>query len=203
MERTKMIRTAEKLDAFFRVMEKVTVIAAVAMVVMAVLTAVNAVNPDAVIGEDFHLVDLGPLTVELAEEYAPDNSTVLRYAWIYVALGLAAAAVIRYAFGQIRRVLQPMKEGDPFRPEVSDHIRRLGYAALVLGVVQNLARVVETANVVRHFGLDRLASGGQIRSVTANYTFDLSFLVVFFVLLLMSYIFRYGAELQQLSNETL
>ena len=69
MERTKMIRTAERLDAFFRVMEKVTVIAAVVMVVvMAVLTAVNAVDPDAVIGEDFHLVDLGPLTVELAEE---------------------------------------------------------------------------------------------------------------------------------------
>ena len=204
MERTKMIRTAEKLDAFFRVMEKVTVIAAVVMVVvMAVLTAVNAVNPDVVIGEDFHLVDLGPLTVELAEEYAPDNSTVLSYAWIYVALGLAAAAVIRYAFSQIRRVLQPMKEGDPFRPEVSDHIRRLGYVALVLGVVQNLARTVETANAVRHFGLDRLAAGGQIRSVTANYTFDLSFLVVFFVLLLMSYIFRYGAELQQLSDETL
>ena len=36
MERTKMIRTAEKLDAFFRVMEKVTVIAAVAMVVVMV-----------------------------------------------------------------------------------------------------------------------------------------------------------------------
>ena len=35
MERTKMIRTAEKLDAFFRVMEKVTVIAAVVMVVVA------------------------------------------------------------------------------------------------------------------------------------------------------------------------
>ena len=75
--------------------------------------------------------------------------------------------------------------------------------ALVLGVVQNIAGAVETTNAVRHFGLDRLVAGGQIRSVTANYTFDLSFLVVFFVLLLMSYIFRYGAELQQLSDETL
>ena len=204
MEQTKMIKTAEKLDAFFKLMEKVTVIAAIVMVgVMVVLTAVNAMDPDAVIGEDFHLVDLGPITIELAEAYAPDNGTVLRYAWIYVALGLAAAAVIRYAFGQIRKVLQPMKEGDPFRPEVSDHIRRLGYVALVLGVVQNIAGAVETTNAVRHFGLDRLVAGGQIRSVTANYTFDLSFLVVFFVLLLMSYIFRYGAELQQLSDETL
>ena len=204
MERTKMIRTAEKLDVFFRVMEKVTVIAAVVMVVvMAVLTVVNAVNPDAVIGEDFHLVDLGPVTVELAEEYAPDNDTVLRYAWIYVVLGIAAAVVIRYGFGQIRMVLHPMKEGDPFRPEVSDHIRRIGYVTLALGVIQNAAGIVESAGAIRHFGLDKLAAGGQIRSVTVNYTVDLSFLVVFFVLLLMSYIFRYGTELQRLSDETL
>ena len=46
MERTKMIRMAEKLDAFFRAMEKVTVIAAVVMVgVMAVLTAVTLPVP--------------------------------------------------------------------------------------------------------------------------------------------------------------
>ena len=43
----------------------------------------------------------------------------------------------------------------------------------------------------------------MIRSVTVNYTFDLGFVIVFFVLLLMSYIFSYGAQLQQLSDETL
>lgn len=204
MEQMKMIKTAEKLDKFFKVMQRVTAISMVVVVcVMAVLTVVNITNPAAVIGEDFERVDLGPVTIELAEEYAPDNHTILRYAWIYVALGVVSAAVIWYAFGQARRILRPMKEGDPFRADVCEAIRRIGYVTIVLGVVQNVAGVIETHNAIRHFGLDRLVQGGQIRSVTANYTVDLSFLVAFFVLLLISYIFRYGAELQRLSDETL
>jgi len=73
----------------------------------------------------------------------------------------------------------------------------------VLGVVQNVAGAVETVNAIRNFGLDRLVTGGQIVSVTANFSVDLTFLLVFFLLLLTSYIFRYGAELQKLSDETL
>ena len=44
---------------------------------------------------------------------------------------------------------------------------------------------------------------GTIQSITANSQIDLTFLVVFFILLLVSYIFRYGEELQQQVDETL
>jgi len=204
MNHERMIEAAKRLDTFFKVMQRVAVISMVVVIcVMALLTVVSIVDPDAVIGEDFEKVDLGPVTIELAEEYAPDNRAVLTYAWIYVVLGIVSAAVIWYAFGQVRRILQPMKEGDPFRSEVCEAIRRIGYVTIALGVVQNIAGVIETYNAIRHFGLDRLVQGGQIRSVTANYTVDLSFLIVFSVFLLLSYIFHYGAELQRLSDETL
>ena len=36
-----------------------------------------------------------------------------------------------------------------------------------------------------------------------NFEFDLTFLVLWAVLTLTSYVFRYGEELQQLSDETL
>ena len=36
-----------------------------------------------------------------------------------------------------------------------------------------------------------------------GYTLDLTFVLVFLVLMLMSYIFSYGAQLQELSDETL
>ena len=44
---------------------------------------------------------------------------------------------------------------------------------------------------------------GTIQSITSNYQIDLTFLVLFFILLLVSYIFRYGEELQQQVDETL
>ena len=93
MNEMKMIKTAKGLDTFFKVLQRIIAVCMIVMVVVVgVLTVVNAINPDAVIGEDFHMVDIGPITVELAEELAPDNGAVLTYAWIAVALGLGAAA---------------------------------------------------------------------------------------------------------------
>ena len=50
---------------------------------------------------------------------------------------------------------------------------------------------------------ERLVDGKNILAVIPDYRLELGFLIVFFVFLLASYIFRYGAELQQLSDETL
>ena len=98
MNEMKMMKTAAKLDGFFKVLQRVVAIGmGVMVIVMAVLTVVNAVNPDAVIGEEFHVIDLGPVTLELAAELAPDNTAVLGYAWFAVAFGLAAAVVICWA----------------------------------------------------------------------------------------------------------
>ena len=204
MNEMKMMKTAAKLDAFFKVLQKVVAIGiGVMVIVIAVLTVVNAVNPDAVIGEDFHMIDLGPVTLELAEEQTPDNTAVLGYAWFVVAFGIAAAVVICWALGCLRKILAPMKEGRPFDASVSCNIKKIGYAVLAWGVISNVGKAVETSMALRYFNIDALSAVGEIRSVTVSYTFDISFVIVFFLLLLVSYIFRYGAELQQLSDETL
>lgn len=204
MNEMKLMKTAKRLDAFFKVMQRIIAVCMIVMVVVVgVLTVVNAVNPEAVIGEDFHMIDIGPVTVELAEELAPDNGAVLTYAWIAVALGLAAAAAVYWAFGCIRKILAPMTVGDPFHESVSTNIKKVGYAVLVWGVISNVGKMLETSAALRYFNFESLAATGEIRSVTVNYQFDLTFLLVFFLLLLVSYIFRYGTELQRLSDETL
>ena len=70
-------------------------------------------------------------------------------------------------------------------------------------MISNVGKAVETSMALHYFNIDALSAVGEIRSVTVSYTFDISFVIVFFLLLLVSYIFRYGAELQQLSDETL
>lgn len=204
MNREKMMSTAKKLDTFFKVIQRITTISMLVVIcVIAVLTVVNLINPNAVIGTGFNMVEIGPITFELAQQYSPSNRTVLTYAWIYTALGAACAVAICYALGRLRQILQCMAQGEPFRPEAADHIRKLAYAVLALGIVHNIAAFGEALVSVFLFGLDRLVDGGQILSVHVNYALDLTFLIGFFLLLLISYIFRYGAELQQLSDETL
>ena len=50
---------------------------------------------------------------------------------------------------------------------------------------------------------DESINSAFIRSITVNYTFDAGFLLIFAVLMLVSWIFEYGTELQKLSDETL
>ena len=64
MNKEKMMKTARSLDTFFKVIRRIIAVSMiVAVCVIAVLTVVSWINPNAVIGEGFEKVDLGPLTI--------------------------------------------------------------------------------------------------------------------------------------------
>ena len=204
MNTEKMIKTSKNLDTFFKILRKTIVIGmSVALLIMAVITVIYYVDPSAAVTDGFQAIDIGPLTIELNPQYAPDESTILIYSWSLMALGSFCAAIIYYAFGLVRKILQPMTQGQPFAPSVADDIKKMSIVCLALGIAQNIANILDTTHAIRAYHLADLANTEQILSITANYNIDLTFLIFFFVLLLMSHIFRYGAELQQLSDETL
>ena len=118
-------------------------------------------------------------------------------------VGALGAALICTGLGYIRKILAPMAEGRPFHPDTAVYIRKLAIVSLILGIAQNIGAFAETFSALRSFGLDSLIDAGIIQSVSVNFTLELGFIIVFFVLLLMSYLFSYGAQLQQLSDETL
>ena len=192
------------LSKIAEIVEPIIAIATlVAIIILAVLTVVNAVNPNAVIGSDFNFIDVGPITIEIGEEYIPDNGTILVYAWIEIALTAVITAAVCYSLRAIRRVLKPISEGNPFSEAISGDIRKLGFASLVIGAVYNVIGLIETVNVIKNYHLDSIVDGGYVRAITSNYEFDFTFVIVFLVLLMVSYIFSYGRELQDLSDETL
>jgi len=199
-----LMNLSKKLDVLFKVLQRISVIGmSAAILATLILSIVNFFNPDAIIGEGFCSVDIGSVTIELSENLAPDNGTILTYVWLILLAGAVSMAVVYYAFGLVRKILQPMSEGKPFDASISRNIRKISYAVLVFGIIQNIASAIEAGAAVWAFSLAHLTEGGAVRSITANYTVSLGFLAVFFVLLLVSHIFRYGAELQQLSDETL
>lgn len=198
MKKEKMIKTAKALDTVFKILKGIILIcAAIFVAILGIFTIVNFVAPHSMIVKDFSLVYMGPRISELTGEMTHDNSGFLIYAWIMVAAAIAIIFVVCYAISIIRKILAPMTQGNPFHPSVGKEIRRLAFASLIIGIIRNIMGVVETLNL--HIFLLH----GPAESNTANFLFDLSFLMIFFTLLLMSYIFQYGEELQKLSDETL
>ena len=204
----KLMKTSKKLDTFFKVSQRIIKIAMIVAVgVVAVLTVANFVYPDAVIAEGYYSIDVGSVTINLTEAYSTeDNNMVLSYVWIVMGLAAAAGVAIYYALGQVRKILQPMTEGNPFHPTVSTNIRKIAYVSIVLGVIANVVSFLQSFGAVAMIEKIKLldyVKEGTIQSITANSQIDLTFLVVFFILLLVSYFFRYGEELQQKVDETL
>ncbi len=204
MNTSKLVKISKVLDKVFKIVQTVLVSATiVSVIVLAVLTIVNAVDPDAVIGEDLHIVDAGAISIELAPDHAPDNDTILLYAWITALLAAIGVAIVFYMLRFIRNILKPMTEGNPFSPTIGNDIRKIAYLSLAMGIINNVLSLVETVSVVQILNLHPMPESSRIQSVSANFQVDLTFLAVFGILLLVSHIFRYGAELQRLSDETL
>ena len=57
--------------------------------------------------------------------------------------------------------------------------------------------------MVHAFDLPSLLISEKITHITVSPNYDPTFLIYSAILLLLSYVFRYGQELQQLSDETL
>ena len=98
----------------------------------------------------------------------------------------------------VRNILKPMKQGMPFTGVVTKNLRRLGFlvlAAAVLDVFYELWGKNMLARLVTG------PEGGGSLAVTHQVNFML--FVMAALLFLLSYVFRYGEELQKLSDETL
>ncbi len=200
----KLMKTAKKLDTFFKVLQKImqVLIIVVACIGVAAVVATVFMGAESIISER-NVVDIGFMTLTLAEGYALDYKTVLAYCGIALILVMVLCVGALFILGQIRKILRPMMEGNPFDATVSVNIRKMAYASIVMGIVVNVVYFIETLVTGQYLRLLELEKIAGIQSVTMNYTYDLSFLIVFFILLLVSYIFRYGEELQTQVDETL
>lgn len=204
MQIDRLSSSAKKLDTLFKVLRRIIIVCIIVeLCVMTVLTIANALKPGVVIGEALNEVDLGGVTFVLSEEYTPDNAAILGYSWACIVPEtlLGVSAII--ALGCIRKILAPMKENRPFHADIAAQIKKLALLSLVLGIAKNIAETVEIYAGMHAFGLNSFAGEGFIQAVSADYSWDFSYIVVFFVLMLLRRVFLHGAQLQRLEDETL
>ena len=159
------------------------------------------VNSENVNTADIIKFSTGEFSLELAT--GAEMGIDLAYGWVNCVWTVALLAILWTGFRYARKMMIPMMEGNPFDHSVSDYLKKLGLLTLLYGIVGNMGAAMITSMKMNHYQLERLVDGKNILAITPEYRLELGFLIVFFVFLLASYIFRYGAELQQLSDETL
>ena len=197
--------TAKKLDKIFEIAHIVLGALAIACVVGAALIAaayVLKLDP-AMIGTGYENFDIGFLEVTAAEGYAPDKWLVLLQAAITLLVSCRLMYEGRRGVGYIRQILLPMKEEKPFDSIVSTNLKKLAKLSITIGILYNIIILSEQIMTVFVYDLPNLLISDKIVHVDGMFQVDLAFVVYWAILLLLSYVFRYGEELQQLSDETL
>lgn len=201
----KLIKTAKILDRVFKILDVIVKIAAIFIIVgLLIITASYLFDlPPAVIGSGWESVDFGFVSIAVEEPAVPELDRLLCMAAIEFVLALVALVFAHLIIKCVCGILAPMMEGAPFHDTVSRDLRKLAKYELLLGIAWNCWEIINGLMTVRAFDLSQLLTNDMVNQVTFHYQFDLSFLLVSAAFLLLSYIFRYGEELQRLSDETL
>ena len=201
----KLTKTAATLNKIFSIMEKVLFALAIAAAVCIGLILAGwllGLNPDT-IATGYESLDVGFLELQIADTYGPDKWIILLEAAIMLALSGACCLIGRQSVRCIRSILVPITHGQPLHDAVSTNLKKLAVLSLILGAVYNCIGLSEVLISTFAYDLPGLLISEKIPHVSINFTIDISFLIVSGILLLLSYIFRYGSELQHLSDETL
>jgi len=200
-----LTNTARKLDKVLEIAHIVFGALAIACIVGVALIAVAYVlklDPG-MIGTGYENFDIGFLELTVAESYAPDKWMILLQAAITLAVSCRLMYDARRGVGYIREILDPMKEGKPFDTIVSTNLKKLARLSINLGILGNIIILSEQILTVFVYDLPGLLISDKITHVGGMFQVDLTFLIYWAILLLLSYVFRYGEELQQLSDETI
>lgn len=131
----------------------------------------------------------------------PDPGRILFATTFSLSMKLISLILFEGLLICFRRILAPMKEGAPFQNTVGPNLLKAALLSSILGVLLNFAaNLSEYLLGSAYFSPELLSKSVTLRF---HYQFDLTFLFMAAVLLLLSYVFRYGEELQRLSDETL
>lgn len=199
----KLTKTAKGLDRFFSLIQKFTVAACV-IGGLGIFLAWYMWLADHSAWKIFYTsLKFGGIEFQLDPSVVPAEHAFIIYLSIGTIAGFAQLPILYMVFGAIRGILQLFIDGTPFHEHIVYYLKKLGWLTVANGVIGIISGFVLQGNFLQQYNLGDLFLSDKITKVTTTHSIDLSFLLYAVVLFLLAEVFRYGMELQQLSDETL
>jgi len=200
MDNAKMIKTVSFLDTLVKVLGGILRVFGIIFIVFALLVAIIG---DGMFETGSFTLDLDFVKIHMTEDFLPDMGLMKVYACIGLLVGSAMCFVIFYITKLLRKIFAPMKEGRPFEKRVCTDMRKIAWAILIGGGINEVLKLIEQIFVIKALPMDRLFSADVIASREYSFQTNGSFILLFFVIMFLSYIFSYGQSLQQEADETI
>ena len=194
----------EKIQKTSRIINKIlsvlfwcaVVLIGFTVIEMVVLYAVRGGNPTGMETE----LRLGNYKLTLTEGY----DYIKKPVWLAGNISAILTSVMAlYEIKVLKEIFAPMANGQFFNGTVSKSIRKMAWIVLAYGIVGFAEEIVMNILIYKTLDIPSLFSPEKVSVCSLSIDYDGGFSIVFVLLLLLSHVFRYGEELQKLSDETL
>ncbi len=198
----------EKFKKYMGILEKglnaIGIAFLVVSIVMAAFAVIGFIGIENVrIGEFDTFLELGVLKIELVDGVVPDyESGEHLLGWI--SLISAGQFIIGWALIKILcKMIAPMKNGDVFNESVSAIIKKLAFFVLIGGFLTELLDAVGSMIILSSYDFSSIFNTEAISGYSCYFEMNGNFFIYAAIIYLLSYVIKYGAELQNQDDETL
>jgi len=198
----KLMKTSKTVDTVLKVLYKILQVGGI-IVFVGVGICLVAEILDKLPPAELAAVSFGDVELAFKEPRIVDNTFMVIEMGTTMVMALIAIAVTCYLIKVLRKVLKPMINGQPFDGTVSTNIKKLGITIIVGGLIIDIIKTVGSNMAFYMYDAASLFLSDNISKVTINSEISLTNVLVGVLVIMLSYVFRYGEELQQQADETL
>lgn len=193
----KMKQSANLLYNFFNVFFWLTIVATCVLVVASVVLLILNIPPET--------LEIGIITFDLNTDAVNFNNFKLKFLMITQMLSAIVSCVFSvFICKKLKDILRPIKNGEPFMDSAGKNVRKLGNIMLIFGIAFAIAQIISTISLGIFMGdYEYIFTNDYILSCSIINKYDISWVICALFMYLIAYIFDYGKQLQELSDETL
>ena len=193
----KMKQSANLLYNFFNVFFWLTIVATCVLVVASVVLLILNIPPET--------LEIGIITFDLNTDAVNFNDFKLKFLMITQMFSAIVSCVFSiFICKKLKDILRPIKNGEPFMDSAGKNVRKLGNIMLIFGIAFAIAQIVSTIALGIFMGdYGYIFTNEYILSCGIINRYDGSWIIGALFMYLIAYIFDYGKQLQDLSDETL
>ncbi|MDO4499659.1 MAG: DUF2975 domain-containing protein [Erysipelotrichaceae bacterium] len=147
---------------------------------------------------------IGQLSIDLKEGVFITNPAFARFSIPYTIIHLCIYFVIYLLIlKELDTIISNALSSSIFNKDNTKSIRNIAIYILINGVLINIAKFIECFRLNNYTDLNLLLNNAVVSSININFKIELGYFILAYVIYILSKIFDYGQELQQLSDETL
>ena len=188
------------LSIIARVIFRIALAGAIVCAVCAVVCAFFD-SAFSVAGE--YTFSLGGLDIELSPDYEFSLDLVRSRLVATLFIGAVECIFVAIIAKISERILASVRDEGPFTAGISQRIRTLAFVSLIGGAIVSVLDIIAEYIMIGMIDVRSLFVADSVAKISYNLDMDMSFVGVFLVLYMLSFVFRCGEELQQQSDETL